>query len=110
MDKLLSMTGLARRAGKVSSGSVGCEQAIKGKTAQLVIIAADASDNTKKAFTDSCSYYGVKVIEYADMYSLGKCIGADERAVVSVNDKNFAKAISDIYEANNTVNVGKGDE
>ena len=110
MDKLLSMVGLARRAGKISSGSVGCEQSVKGKAAKLVIIATDASDNTKKAFTNTCSYYDTECIEYADMQSLGQCIGADERAVVSVNDKNFAKAISDIYKANHTVNVGKGDE
>lgn len=110
MDKLLSMLGLARRAGKVSSGSVGCEQAIKGKAAQLVIIAADASENTKKSFNNSCTYYGIPVIEYSDTEHLGRAIGAEERAVVSVNDKNFAKAISDIYKTNHNVNVGKGDE
>lgn len=110
MDKLLSMLGLAKRAGKVSSGGVGCEQAIKGKAAQLVIIAANASENTKKSFNNSCTYYGVRAIEYSDTESLGRAIGTEERAVVCVNDKNFAKAISDIYNTNQIVNERKGDE
>ena len=36
--------------------------------------------------------------------------GAKEDVNSYKNSKNFAKAISDIYKANHTVNVGKGDE
>lgn len=96
-DKILSMTGMAKRARKVSAGGFICGQSIKNGSAELVIIAKDAAANTKKQTEDSCRYYKVPFIEYSDMESLGKCIGTDARAVISVNDKNFAKAISDIY-------------
>ena len=98
MKKLLGMIGLAKRAGKVSTGTFICEKTIKSKTAKLVILASDASDNTKKTIKDACRHYGVKLIECSDMSELGHIVGASaDRAVVSINDNNFAKAISDIY-------------
>ena len=98
MIKLLNMIGLAKRAGKVSTGSFICEKMIKSRTAKLVVLASDASENTKKTIGDGCKFYGVKMIETADMDALGHAVGADAlRAVISVNDSNFANAILDIY-------------
>lgn len=98
MTKLLNMIGLAKRAGKISTGSFICEKMIKSRTAKLVVLAADASENTKKTICDSCKFYDVYVIEAATMDTLGHAVGADAlRAVISVNDNNFAKAILDIY-------------
>lgn len=97
MKKLLGMLGLAKRAGKVSTGAFVCDKMIKSRRARLVILAHDASDNTKKSVTDSCVFYNIKLIEASDMASLGQFTGGGERAVVSVNDDNFAKAISDIF-------------
>lgn len=98
MNKLLNMLGLAKRAGKISTGSFICEKMIKSNNARLVVVAKDASKNTKKAIFDACGYHKVRIMEYSDMLSLGNAVGAGApRAVVSVNDNNFAKAILDIY-------------
>ncbi len=98
MRKLLGMLGLAKRAGKVSTGTFICEKAIKSKTAKLVILAEDASDNTAKAINDACSYCNVRLIRCSTKADLGHAVGAQaDRAVVCVNDNNFAKAILDIY-------------
>lgn len=98
MRKLFGMLGLAKRAGKVSTGTFICEKMIKSRAAKLVILAADSSENTRKQITDACTYYNVKLIECADMSELAHAVGAGaDRAVVSVNDNNFAKAILDIY-------------
>ena len=92
------MLGLAKRAGKVSTGTFICEKMIKSGTAKLVILASDASENTAKAIRNACISYNVSIIQCSDMSELGHWVGADaDRAVVSVNDNNFAKAISDIY-------------
>lgn len=92
-NKFLGMLGLAKRAGKVQTGEDVCSKAVKSGKAKLIIIACDASDNTKKSITDSCRYYNVQYIERCSKAELGKYTGADSRAVVSVNDDNFAKAI-----------------
>ena len=47
-NKVLSLLGLATRAGKIKSGSFLTEQAVKAGKAYLVLIAGDASENTKK--------------------------------------------------------------
>lgn len=51
-DKALSMIGLATKAGKIASGEFAVESAVRKGKAVLVIIASDASDNTKKSFND----------------------------------------------------------
>lgn len=94
-DRFLGMVGLAKRAGKIVSGGEKCFEAVKSGQSKLIIVAADAADNTKKSMSDSCKFYGVKYVEAADKAALGKYTGADGRAVVSVNDDNFAKAILD---------------
>lgn len=98
MNKLLNMLGLARRAGKISQGSFICSKTIKSGMAQLVILATDASENTKKSIRNTCNFYNTRLIEISQMSELGHAVGADApRSVISVNDKNFAKAILDIY-------------
>ena len=47
-NKALSMIGLATKAGKVASGEFCTEKEVKSGRACLVIVADDASDNTKK--------------------------------------------------------------
>lgn len=93
MDKVLSMIGMAKRAGKVSTGSFLCERAVKSGEAKLVILAGDISEGSAKAIKDTCAYYKVKYITYADKDSLGTFTGGGDRAVVSINDDNFASAV-----------------
>ena len=97
MDNVLGMIGLAKRAGKIVTGAEICEAAVKKGKSKLIIIAGDISENGRKAITDACKYYKVKYIEYADKSRLGKCTGAEARAVVSVNDAGFAQAILEKY-------------
>ena len=97
MDKVLQMIGMAKRAGKVSTGEFICDKMIKSKESKLIIIASDISEKSRKAVTDSCKYYNVEFIEYADKEQLGKITGNGERAVVSVNDNGFAAAIKEKY-------------
>ena len=46
MDRVLSLLGIAQKAGKVVSGGFLCEDAIKSREAVLVILAEDAQKNT----------------------------------------------------------------
>ena len=51
--KVLGSLGLAMKAGDVVSGEFMTEKAIREGIARLVIVAKDASGNTKKKFADS---------------------------------------------------------
>ncbi len=52
-DRVLSLIGLATKAGKCASGEFMTENETKSGKAALVIVAEDASDNTKKKFRDA---------------------------------------------------------
>lgn len=92
-DKVLSLLGLAAKSGSVASGEFSAEKAVKEGKAYLVVVAADASDNTRKHFSDMCSHHGVSCYAYADRESLGHCIGKEFRASVAVTNEGLAKAI-----------------
>lgn len=47
-QQVLNLIGLATKAGKVKSGEFSTEQSIKKGRACLVIVAEEASENTKK--------------------------------------------------------------
>ena len=90
-DKVLQMLGLAARGRKIESGEFSTEKAVKAGKAGLVIVAKDASDNTKKLFRNMCAFYEVPY--YAVKEDLGRCIGKQYRASLAVTDSGFAKAL-----------------
>ena len=92
-DKILSYVGLATRSGKCVGGEFSVEKAIKAKKALLVIVAEDASDNTKKNFKDSCTFYKVPIIFYGTKETLGKATGKEIRASLALLDGGLVEAI-----------------
>ncbi|MGP1434281.1 MAG: L7Ae/L30e/S12e/Gadd45 family ribosomal protein [Catonella sp.] len=96
MDKVLSYLGLAKKAGKLATGEFLTENAIYAKKTFLVIIAEDASDNTKKKFTDRCTHHKVPIKFYGTKEELGNATGAAIKASMAVLDEGFSKAILNI--------------
>ena len=93
MNKVFSMIGLATRAGKTVAGEFSVEKAVKQKKAWLVIVSEEASDNTKKKFSDMCKFYKVPMIVYGDKDTLGHAMGKQFRASLAILDEGFAKGI-----------------
>ncbi len=87
------MIGLASRAGKVVSGEFSTEKAVKSSKAHLVIVAEDASDNTRKMFRNMCTYYGVPYQEYGTKDELGHWTGKEMRASICILDEGFARSV-----------------
>lgn len=93
VDRVLNMIGLAQKAGKVVSGEFMTEKAVKTGTACLVILAEDASDNTKKKFRNMCEFYEVDYREYAPKDHLGHSMGKEFRASLAITDEGLAQAV-----------------
>ncbi len=98
-NKILSMLGLAARAGAVASGEFMTEKAVKGGKAWLVIVGEDASGNTKKMFLNMCDFYGVPCRIYGSKEELGHAIGKEMRASVAVTNEGFANSLIGHLEA-----------
>lgn len=86
--------GLAMRSGNLASGEFATETAIRQGKARLVIVAEDASANTKKKFRNSCSYYKIPIAVFGKKEDLGHAIGKEFRASLAVLDQGFASSIS----------------
>ncbi|MBQ9757408.1 MAG: ribosomal L7Ae/L30e/S12e/Gadd45 family protein [Clostridia bacterium] len=99
-EKFFRMLGLATRMHGVAFGEGAVRDSIKSGKAELVIVAEDASDNTKKRFRNSCDFYEKKLMIYSDRFSLGKCTGREFAVVISVTDKNIAKSIIGSFDEN----------
>ncbi|MCI5630098.1 MAG: ribosomal L7Ae/L30e/S12e/Gadd45 family protein [Clostridiales bacterium] len=93
MQKIHSLLGIAMRAGKLVSGEDGTMIDLKKGKLNLVIVAEDASNNTKKLFKDKSSFRHVNCIELSTKSDLGISIGKDSRAVIGIKDIGFANKI-----------------
>ena len=93
LNKALSLISLATKAGKTASGEFCTEKEVKSGKAGLVIVADDASDNTKQKFKNMCEFYEVPIYFYGDKDTLGHAMGKEFRASLAVTDHGFAKGI-----------------
>jgi len=98
--KIYTFLGLAQRAGKIVSGDDSTLLELKKNKVDLVIIASDASDNTKKTFIDKSTYRNIEYTIFSTKAELGHSIGKSPRAVIGIKDKNFASKIKEILESN----------
>jgi ribosomal protein L7Ae-like RNA K-turn-binding protein len=85
--------GLATKAGKTVSGEFSTEKSVKQGKALLVLVADDASENTKKKFRNMCEFYEVPIYFLADKEEMGRSMGKQIRASLAIEDENFATAI-----------------
>ena len=103
-DKVLSLIGLATKAGRTVSGEFMTEREVKTGRAALVIVAGDSSDNTKKKFWDMCEFYKVPIYFYGDKDTLGHAMGKEFRASLAILDEGFAKGVlKHLTENNETI-------
>ncbi|MCR4788704.1 MAG: ribosomal L7Ae/L30e/S12e/Gadd45 family protein [Lachnospiraceae bacterium] len=92
-DPVLAMLGLCAAGRNLVSGEFSVEKAIKDRKATLVIIATDASDNTRKSYSDSCAYHKIPFFIYGTKDELGHALGKEQRAALAVTDPGLGKNI-----------------
>ena len=92
-NKVFSMIGLATRARKVVSGEFSTEKSVKSGRSHMVIVSEEASDNTKKMFTNMCTYYHVPGCFFGKKEELGHSMGKEFRASLAITDEGFAKTL-----------------
>ncbi len=104
--KIYNLLGIATKSRNVASGEFSTEKAVKEHKAALVIVADDASDNTKKMFTNMCTYYNVPIYFLGKKNDLGHAMGKEFRASLAVLDKGLADAIEKILKTSSDTNGG----
>ncbi len=96
-DRIYTLLGLAQKAGRISAGEMA-QQAVKDRKAHLLIIAGDASGNTREKLVRMAENAGVSWALYGDMESLGHAVGKADRACLAVRDRGFAASLRGLLE------------
>ncbi len=90
-EKLLSLLGIARRAGKLSPGFDAAAESIKDGNSALLLLACDLSERSAGAIGQKAAQAGVEAVTVdATMEQLGNAIGKKQTGIISVNDSGFA--------------------
>ncbi len=92
-NKILSLIGLATKAGKTMSGEFSTEKAVKTGAACVVLVSEEASENTRKKFQNMCTFYEVPLYFYGTKLELGAAMGKEFRASLAVTDPGLSDAI-----------------
>ena len=90
-DRLLSLLGLARRAGRLSLGNDPVLSSLEEGKAKLVLVCPDLSQRTLKGIESRAEAFGVPLVTIEQTMdqvsmSLGKRCG-----VLALNDEGFAR-------------------
>ena len=93
ISKAEKYLGLARKAGKVVSGYQTCVHTISKGQIKLIIVAEDASDNTKKKFRVLCERHSVPFRIYGNSEDLSHITGLSGRGIFGITDNGFAEVI-----------------
>ncbi|ABW19070.1 L7Ae/L30e/S12e/Gadd45 family ribosomal protein [Alkaliphilus oremlandii] len=96
-DKIKNLVTLAAKSGNLVSGDETCMNSLKNGAIHLLILAEDASENTKKKFMDKASYRDVPIRIWKDKNELGSIIGKDSRTIVGIIDPGFAEKILSMF-------------
>ena len=95
--KILSLLGIAKKAGKTVIGTDMTVQSIRKRSdsVKLILAASDSSKNTVKRISNTAQYYEVDLITLmADRIALGQLLGhSAEVSVVGITDIGFADAM-----------------
>ncbi|MGL4382992.1 MAG: L7Ae/L30e/S12e/Gadd45 family ribosomal protein [Bacilli bacterium] len=88
----LNSLSLAMASGNVAHGDQ-VMKSIRSNKAYLVLIASDASNNTKKQFKNKSLYYEVPCYEVVASSILSHAIGKQGRMYLAITSKDFAQLI-----------------
>jgi len=92
-NKTLGFLGLIAKAGALAYGTFATEKTVKSGKAYLVLIANDASENTKKDICNLCDGHEVPYRIWMNKEQLGTYVGKGERTVLAVTNEGFADAL-----------------
>ncbi len=105
--KLVSMLGLAKKAGKLLSGTDKVICGLRSREVLYVLLASDISENTRRRLNNSCSYYKTEYGETGfNMDTLSHFVGQmSQTSAVAITNRSFADAIKKIIENTETADI-----
>ncbi len=95
-DAALRLLGLAARAGAILPGTERVREAVRAGEARLVVVAGDASANTRAKLIPLLEARGVPHALAYDRARLGEAIGRGPMGAVGVSDASLAGRLHEL--------------
>lgn len=98
MNDFFRFLGICKKAGRITAGYNKCEEALKGKKLFLIIISQEASENTRKKFTNYCLRFNVPLISGISKENLSRYTGLNEINILGITDKDMADQLLKLWQ------------
>ncbi|MBQ4313746.1 MAG: ribosomal L7Ae/L30e/S12e/Gadd45 family protein [Clostridia bacterium] len=100
-DRILSLLGLMRRAGRLTLGFDAVCDSVKKGDSSLVVTAKDISDGSLRKLRNNLDGLGTEIvgIPYA-MEDIGAALSKKVR-IISINDSGFAERLMQLLQTGN---------
>ena len=96
MDNVLRLTGLARKAGRLAVGEEPVGEAARSRTAKLILVAADAAENTLRRAQRFAANGDAPILPVPfTKAELGGAVGRPTCAMLAFTDVGLASAAAD---------------
>lgn len=93
-EKLLSLLGIARRAGRLSMGFDAASESMNKGEAALLLLAEDLSERSRRTIMQTAALAKTPTADAGfDMKTLGLAVGRKQTGIIAVNDSGFAKSL-----------------
>ena len=94
MEHILSMIGLAKKAGRVEIGEEPVGSAARSRHARVILVASDAAaSSVRRAYAFAQTGACLCLTIPADKDALGRALGRSSCAMAAITDVGFADAI-----------------
>ena len=96
MDNVLRLTGLARKAGRLAVGEEPVGEAARSRTAKLILVAADAAENTLRRAQRFAANGDAPILPVPfTKAELGGAVGRPTCAMLAFTDVGLASAAAE---------------
>lgn len=95
-ERFYSFIGLIQKSGNLICGYNNCIYDIKKDKCKLLIIAEDASQNTRDKFISLCKSRNIPYMVYGSKNEFGFKLGKSPKSVLAVKDENMSKVVQDM--------------
>ena len=99
MDKILSLLGFAKKAGKLVTGSNAVLRSILYGDAFVVIVTKDAGNSVKDKFKRLCLENGVKFYILGNELDFERATGEKNKVIYSVIEAGFSNKLVQLIES-----------
>ena len=99
MEKILSLLGFAKKAGKLVTGTNAVLRSILYGDAYLVIITDDAGSSVKDKFKRICDENDVKLYILGNSKDLERATGEENKVIYSVTEAGFSNKLIQLIES-----------